>query len=347
MLQRDRRQLLSRSPSLRTIAASAGVHRATVSLALRNHPRIPAATCQRIQKIAADLGYRPNPVVARAMRLVRGNKNEAGETIAWLNSFSNEDSWRTVPWLRGYCEGARERALSIGYGFDEIWLRAPGITRRRVAGILNARGIRGVLVTPPHEQHGRIHIDWSRLSVVGLDWNLLHPVVDRVCPDFFGNTWLAARNLRRSGCTRIGLWIGRYQDIVSRHLIVSAFLGWQAGRPSREIRIAPMVVNLDHAGSSRLFARWFAENRPDAVICIDGVVAAYAAEAGLVTGRDVRLAHLNLHPGCGINSGIDPRHHEIGAVAVDMLAGNLAQSRTGEPEVRREILIPGTWVPGP
>ena len=42
-----------------TIADAAGVTRATVSPALRGHPRISAATREHIRRIADDLGYRP------------------------------------------------------------------------------------------------------------------------------------------------------------------------------------------------------------------------------------------------------------------------------------------------
>ena len=42
------------------IAEEAGVARATVSYALREHPKIPLATATRVRKAAERLGYRPN-----------------------------------------------------------------------------------------------------------------------------------------------------------------------------------------------------------------------------------------------------------------------------------------------
>jgi transcriptional regulator with XRE-family HTH domain len=49
--------------SLRRIAAEAGVSPSTVSLALRQSPKIPAGTRARILKIAKRLGYRPEACV--------------------------------------------------------------------------------------------------------------------------------------------------------------------------------------------------------------------------------------------------------------------------------------------
>jgi DNA-binding LacI/PurR family transcriptional regulator len=48
--------------SIRQVAAKAGVSKAAVSMALRDHPNIPEATRQQIKRIAAELGYRPSLV---------------------------------------------------------------------------------------------------------------------------------------------------------------------------------------------------------------------------------------------------------------------------------------------
>lgn len=64
--------------SLQHIAVKAGVTKGTVSLALRNHPRISAATPVRVQAVAAELGYRPNPAVAAWMSHRRGVAPKTG-----------------------------------------------------------------------------------------------------------------------------------------------------------------------------------------------------------------------------------------------------------------------------
>jgi len=46
---------------MRDVARAAGVHQTTVSLALRNHASIPAATRERIKAAAAELGYKQIP----------------------------------------------------------------------------------------------------------------------------------------------------------------------------------------------------------------------------------------------------------------------------------------------
>ena len=50
-----------RGGTLADIAREAGVHVTTVSLALRNHPRLPESTRLRLQNLAKLRGYTPDP----------------------------------------------------------------------------------------------------------------------------------------------------------------------------------------------------------------------------------------------------------------------------------------------
>jgi LacI family transcriptional regulator len=72
-------------PTIRDIARKAGCHYSTVSLALRDHPRIPLRTKERIREIAGQLGYRADAMLAalcayREMKRPLGQRNEV---IAW------------------------------------------------------------------------------------------------------------------------------------------------------------------------------------------------------------------------------------------------------------------------
>ena len=51
---------MSNRVTIRDIAAKAGVHFTTVGLALRDSPRLSAATRKKIQKMAAKMGYAPD-----------------------------------------------------------------------------------------------------------------------------------------------------------------------------------------------------------------------------------------------------------------------------------------------
>ena len=109
------------TPSLGQIAQQAGVSRAAVSMALRNHPRIPEATRQRIQSIAAKLGWRPNPLLAEAMSAIRAGQPPAERvTLAYITAHAKRDAWRRVPFFRRCHEGAAARGVpGAGHAVSE------------------------------------------------------------------------------------------------------------------------------------------------------------------------------------------------------------------------------------
>src|SRR3954451_19683291 len=51
-----------RPPTIRTVAARAGVSKSLVSLVLQNSPRVSDEKRQAVLKAVAELGYRPDPV---------------------------------------------------------------------------------------------------------------------------------------------------------------------------------------------------------------------------------------------------------------------------------------------
>ena len=60
-----------RPPTIALLAKATGYSTATVSLALRHHPRISDTTRREIAAKAEELGYRPNPMVRALMADVR------------------------------------------------------------------------------------------------------------------------------------------------------------------------------------------------------------------------------------------------------------------------------------
>jgi DNA-binding LacI/PurR family transcriptional regulator len=61
-----------RPVTMRDVAEKAGVNRCTVSRALRDDANVSKKRRQEIQKIAEEMGYRPNPFVQAFTAHVRG-----------------------------------------------------------------------------------------------------------------------------------------------------------------------------------------------------------------------------------------------------------------------------------
>src|SRR5690606_16975881 len=72
--------------------------------------------------------------------------------------------------------GARARAAARGYRLDEFWLESVEGNASRLANILRARGIAGVVFAPVSAR-ARVELDWPwerfAMAVVGTaEWNV-------------------------------------------------------------------------------------------------------------------------------------------------------------------------------
>lgn len=76
---------LRRDPAtIEDVARVAGVSLATVSRALRGLPNVAAVTRERVQKVAEELGYRPDP---NASRLATGKSRTVGVAVPYISQW--------------------------------------------------------------------------------------------------------------------------------------------------------------------------------------------------------------------------------------------------------------------
>src|SRR5438045_673838 len=104
---------------LQDIADRAGVSKATVSLALRNHASIPLATRERIQQFAREMDYRPNPLVSALMSFHRATHvgRPTHLTLAMIVNFPRSSDWKTYL-SDDLLASAEARAEQLGYHLE-------------------------------------------------------------------------------------------------------------------------------------------------------------------------------------------------------------------------------------
>ena len=119
--------------SVRRIAKLAGVSPATVSLVLRNSPKIAAATKARVWKVARRLKYKPNAKVAELMGQLRLTRRPQSEACFGVISFYDlARPWEQSLHLTHMYRAMEARAEALGYRLEPFWLRAPGMTSARM-----------------------------------------------------------------------------------------------------------------------------------------------------------------------------------------------------------------------
>lgn len=333
-------------PTLRSLAAEAGVSAMTVSLALRNRPEVSAATRRRIQRLAAARGYRPDPEVARLMQHLRTRgplRYQAG--IAALMQAWPREILATSPYAAGLRAGLEERAEALGYGFDLLHIDDYP-SGRRLEQVLLSRGVRGLVVMPlrtPGSLDGLL--DWSRFSVVSVASSLISPRFHGVSPSHFDNMLRACRELTATGHRRIGLAIPRQWATRVLHRWTGG-IAWQNEHGGTE----PVVPYLgDEPGlrlDARRLARWLRDQRPDAVVA-EQWDDALVAEVITPLPRRARPTLVTMNwPTPGADAGIDQQPREIGRVAADLLTGMITRNERGVPPRPHGTLVDGVWVAG-
>lgn len=361
-------------PTLREIARQAGVSHTTVSLSLRNHPSIPEATRDRVQRLADRLGYRSNLLVSALMSQVRmKHPSLVPEVIGFLTGGATANDWKNHSASVGYYEGARRRAQQLGMRVEAFWLGAGGAHAAETCRMLNARAIRGNLLAPfpiPVYDHD---LDWPRMICVGLGYVFNRSPLHRATHNHFRGAYLAYEKAVGLGYRRIGLmlesdenrrvnyaWLGGY--LAAQDTLASAERGPSfkteprlknakrraAGAAGALAAIKPLVA--DDTGDVASVRTWLKRWKPDVVIGFGPKQLETLLKLGYKVPGDVafialdveqtKLAHVEQV------AGIDQNLSMVGATAIDMLAGQLYHNEQGLPQRPVLSMIDGFWVDG-
>jgi DNA-binding LacI/PurR family transcriptional regulator len=321
------------------IAKAAGVNRATVSLALREHPSIPAVTRNRIQKIATKLGYTPDPMLTALAAYRHGRRPaEFRGTLGWLAQTTDEFQWRDIPHFVTYLEAARARAEFHGYRVEVLDLQEMGISWTRAASIARSRGIDGILLCPqPYPDMNLAEFPWQDFAAVTFGYSIVNPKLNSVAPAQYRASFAVMKELLARGYQRIGFSLDNWHDQRTDHNYLAGYLAaWELHNPSERI---PTCLDGN-------IGPWIKRHRPDAIITGDVNFLEKLAALGIAAPDDLGVACPLLASSHGHMAGVWEDNQQIGRAAVDFLVSLLHQSERGIPTHPQRLLVEGMWVPG-
>jgi len=336
---------MPRPATLQDVADRAGVHRTTVSLALRSHPSIPPATRERIQTVATKLGYRANPLVTALMRSRRTGQAVKHTVLAYVSNHPTRHGWRPPESPEpDFFPGAAQRAKELGYKLEHFWMAEPGMSPARFADILSARGIHGVLVGRLPVRKHELELDWARFSCVALGLTLESPRLHHVAENHAYTTRHSMMECIARGYRRIGFVFSTpndYPRVGDR---------WLGGYLSQQLRLAPkdrVPPYQEDASDRAAFLAWFRRWRPDALLVSRAPpIIGWLEEAGVRVPADVGIVELrNERPELG-HAGVFYEPAKVGALGVEMLVGLIHRCESGVPSDPHEILLTGVWLDG-
>jgi len=330
---------------LQDIADRAEVSKATVSLALRNHASIPLSTRERIQQLAREMGYRPNPLVSALMSYHRATHvgRPTHLTLAMIVNFARRSDWECYL-SDDLLASATARAEQLGYQLEQFWLGDLKVTGQKLSSILFTRGIPGVIVAPLPAARGHLEMDWANFASVAIGHSLLQPLIHRVTTNRFLAMRMAVQRLRKMGYRRLGLAMHADQDSRVDHQWGAAFI-WEQEQAAASVRTVPLVIE-EREWTEARFAKWFKANRPEVILSYEPAIIGWLKNLGRRVPEDVGFVHLWNPDRSGEFAGIYHDPPAIGAAAVDFLVGGIQRNERGLPAAPQTLLLDALWQDG-
>jgi DNA-binding LacI/PurR family transcriptional regulator len=246
--------------SIREIARLSGVSVATVSRTLQGKGRASQATRDRIISIARSYGYVPDPLLSRAFSYIRTPGRQGyRETLALIIEWPTEEGPDSQKFIHA---GASEQAAAMGYKLEAFTVSGRPSDQRRLSRMIQARGIRGVIVIPRlGSTRARLDFNWSKFAGVEIGRTLWYPTnLHRVESGGYQKVLEAFHILKKIGYKRIGMAVEPTQNRHQHGIYYSAFLLTQLNLPARN-RVPIFAPN--GLWNESTFRHWLRREKPD------------------------------------------------------------------------------------
>jgi DNA-binding LacI/PurR family transcriptional regulator len=265
---------------MRTVAARAGVSKATVSRVISGSPLVRPETAALVQRIIDEMHFVPN---ASATTLKYGRSDMFGIIIANV----------TNPFFLEFIRDFEALLVSKQHGILLADAEFPDRIESSVRRMLTSQ-VDGVVVMPSDEEFGPYHrLALRNIPVVTIDRRRVEPFVSDISFRFDQGMLEAVSHLHDLGHRRIGL-IGGTENLSTSTLRLDAFLA--AIRKHKIPHHPEWVVCGNYrvdGGDEKMRELMALRERPSAVIAVNDVMALGALRAahalGLSVPRDVSI----------------------------------------------------------
>ena len=324
--------------SIRKLAGIVGASRSTISRAFRDDASVRPELRARIRAEAQKLGYRPDPLVSELMTsFARRQPVDYRETLGvlwWPDRWSQSE----LPGVFAHRvrAGMTLAAERHGCRLTHFVLQRGGA--RALTRTLAARGIHGLIITPPSEpDQAAPALDWSSLSTVVIGRSLPSPGFDRVHHGHHGAMIEALGRLAKLGYRRPVLLADIGLEERMQRAYTGAFLAHGGGAPSH-------VLHLNDKDPARLAKKLKTLDHDVVIADTEEWVEPIRALPPPSGGRPFLV--LDAQRRHGPVSGVHQNLEKIAGCAVDLLMQRRLHHDCGVPEDPVSMLIPGAWVEG-
>jgi LacI family transcriptional regulator len=327
------------------IAKKLKVDPSTVSLALRNSPKISAKTTALVKQTAERMGYRVNPYVSALMSAQRqGKMPKSPPTIAFITSSVSANAWQKKNITKEFYAGCNDVAQSLGLRLEHFWIGASDMSATRLNEILYNRRIQGAVLLPTGRFRDKFNHTWKDIAAVSYGIYDLTPEVDRVRADHYGNLEKTLSQLVGQGFKRIGFAMDTPYPYDNNNRWLAAYLMYSQNLASKAAHLLPF---LEAEPNAALFKQWYLTQQPDVIVCVHAPqVIGWLKQANVEVPQDLSLAALGNLSDTPAISGIIENALTCGKLAMEILIDRIHQNQFGPPESPRCFTVRGWWNEG-
>jgi LacI family transcriptional regulator len=324
------------------VAAKAEVSVTTVSLALRNHPRISEVVRSQVKQIATEMGYRPDPV-AQALRDKSSEKNGVLRffgTVGLVMSKSCAETRSQTSCCKEWDEMLRQCCRNSGYNLDRFEVGPSEREQKSLDRILKARGIRGLLFYGANEELHEWKLDWNHYAAVAYCSSRHEHFVHDVISSSYHDTYDVMKHLHKLGYKRPGYFIPE-----------SRYDYWSVGFTSARNKLyetsdVPVADRSLQEKTQTAFCNWVKQHQPDVVIACEVQRLDDLKALGLRVPEDIGFIWLDILPGREEISGMVQQRDSAHKMMIDTLHGMLTRNEYGPPKMPMCIQVPSFWNKG-
>lgn len=323
--------------SLNDIAKACGVSKMSVSRALRRQPKVRADIAEGIRAKAAEMGYQVDPWVSQAMTATRlAHPAEYRETVGFI--WTGRDRFGNLEF-----HGAQSQAERFHFKVDEFTPRGDGLSSRRVDQMLQARGIRGIILSPSADRlYPHYWLPWDRYSCVVVGSSLRNRGLFRVQHDHYRGGIELLKAVRHLGYRRPGFVVSSSFHERTLRCYTAALAAFSDSLQANE----DAACLLENWRDPQRVWTWMAEYRPDMLLVESLGLATRLEKLGITAPGTVPMAILGLNHLNEKWAGIYQKCERIGEEAMKALAWKLQNRETGTMADPPVLSIAGSWTSG-
>lgn len=339
--------------TLRDIGIETGLSPAAVSLALRNSPRVSAATRERVKKAAVEMGYQANPAVSGLMSAIRtGSSRSRLRTIGILDGSD-------VPRERNLMiASAIGKASEMHMGHDVVRVLEENMTLEKLSRLIHTRNFDALLITGVVwwigdridfliKECGDRPLVW--MGVASAPWP-----IPTCCIDYFQASYRTTARTISYGYRRVVLVIPSYvPKVVKRRLLAGFFAAFDfAGDRFTEMVFEYETLREDDrtirsTSEKKRFQDWLQNAEADAIICLHLDLKNLLPEIGYRVPEDIAYADFDVElEKAGEVAGLLPLHEAVGATAIGLLEIQMRSNESLENHTVPSCGLSGKWVDG-